>query len=202
MVEELRNMPNGTECTRRISMSKICAFASKDARKIIRGKVQALKYAFIVPACDENDEGFAVVEVSSSSIEIDRVAFAAIARFVEDRALLVVRDENETAFFMSYKDGKKGVKLLKTDATIAEWRDVGTTARGVQSLCSQLFKNFSPSRSVDQNLENIAQYRKNMKEAELWERRAREARQAAIALRYRKRAKEAQQACDKFLLEG
>lgn len=202
MVEELRNMPNGTEFTRRISMSKICAFASKDARKSIREKVQALKYAFIVPACDKDDEGFAVVEVSSSSIEIDRVAFAAIARFVADRALLVVRTENETAFFMSYKDGKRGTKLLRTDVTRAEWRDGGTTARGVNSLCSQLFKNFSPSRSVDLNLANIAQYRKNMKEAELWEKRARETRQASIALRYRKRAKEAQQACDKFLLEG
>lgn len=201
MVEELRNMPESAECTRRISLSKVCAFASKDARRNIRERVQALRYAFDIPARGENDERFAVVEVSSNGIEIDRVAFAAIARFVADRALLVVRSENETALFMSYKDGKKGVRLLRTDATCAEWRDGETTARGVRSLCSQLFENFSPAHSVDSNLSNIARYRKNMKDAELWERRAREERQASKALECRKRAKEAQQACDKFLLE-
>lgn len=62
MSEILKNMPNGAECAKRLSIAKLCTSASKDARKVIRARVQALKLVYAVEPVQKGDERLAVVE--------------------------------------------------------------------------------------------------------------------------------------------
>lgn len=199
MSEILKNMPNGAECSKRLSIAKLCTSASKDARKVIRARVQALKLVYAVEPVQKGDERLAVVEAFVDRIEIDRAAFASVARFVGCRVLIIARHGDEYALYMSYKDKGRGVYLLRADRAAATWEDAETTSDSVRRLCVQLFELFREATDTDERLGAICAYRVNDNMRKRLEEKARKEVQCSRALEYHTQARAFKKICDDWL---